>query len=438
MKILNHLFRGKGYVEGITIINSEGEILFSAKLNKKLSGAESEFDEVGRNFFEIYEGMSAENSSTIRAMELGVPVYVEHQELKAKNHKPIYITSLSLPIMNGSRIVGAIDLSTQETDSAETSNNAEPVELSSVPMPVSDTSKLDATRPANFTMDDIIAVDEGMKRAKAYIPVVAGCNLPVMIYGETGTGKEVFAQAIHNSSSRMKQPFIAQNCAAIPDTLLESLLFGTAKGAFTDAIERKGLFELADGGTLFLDEINSMPLHLQAKLLRVLQDGNFRSLGSKEVKHVDVKIIAATNVSPLRAIEDGKLREDIYYRLSMMSISIPPLRKRRKDIASFVKYYISKYNEVFNKQVEFVSRDLLKAFVEYDWPGNVRELEKMVVYGMSMISSNCNTLCFKDVEDQFHPCEENNASAQPSHLDSHDLIVKKVTGNKHGDSQERL
>lgn len=200
-----------------------------------------------------------------------------------------------------------------------------------------------------------------------------------------------------------------QNCAAIPDTLLESILFGTAKGAFTDAIERKGLFELADGGTLFLDEINSMPLQLQAKLLRVLQDGTFRSLGSKKVKHVNVKIIAATNVPPLKAIAEGHLREDIYYRLSMMSIAIPPLRERRKDISYFVKYYISKYNEIFQKNVEYVSNDLIHAFELYEWPGNVRELEKMVVYGMSMVSTNCNMLCLKDVEDKFNESLRNDS-----------------------------
>ena len=380
MKILNQLFRGKGYVDGITIINSEGEILFSAKLNKKLSGSDSELDQVGKNFFEIYEGMSAESSSTIRAMELGVPVYVEHQALKAKDHAPIYITSLSIPIMNANRIVGAIDLSTQENDAEEGGKSSEPIELKSSAVPVSGVDKLHATSSANFKLADIIAVDENMKRAKSYIPIVAGCDLPVLIYGETGTGKEVFAQAIHNVSARRNRPFIAQNCAAIPDT-----------------------FELADGGTLFLDEINSMPLQLQAKLLRVLQDGTFRSLGSKEVKHVNVKIIAATNVSPLTAISEGHLREDIYYRLSMMSISIPPLRQRRKDIASFVKYYVAKYNAVFKKHVEYVSRDLLQAFAAYEWPGNVRELEKMIVYGMSMVSSNCNTLCLKDVEDKFSP-----------------------------------
>lgn len=409
MKILSQIFKGKGYVDGITIINSDGEILFSAKLNKKLSGADSALELVGKNFFEIYEGMSAENSTTIKAMELGMPVYVEHQALKAKNQKPIYITSLSIPIMNANRIVGAIDLSTQEGNDNEVPDESEKVELKTSGIPVSGNCKLHANSSASFTAKDIIAVDEKMKRAKSYISIVANCDLPVLIYGETGTGKEVFAQAIHNSSPRKNHPFIAQNCAAIPDTLLESILFGTAKGAFTDAIERKGLFELADGGTLFLDEINSMPLQLQAKLLRVLQDGTFRSLGSKKVKHVNVKIIAATNVPPLKAIAEGHLREDIYYRLSMMSIAIPPLRERRKDISYFVKYYISKYNEIFQKNVEYVSNDLIHAFELYEWPGNVRELEKMVVYGMSMVSTNCNMLCLKDVEDKFNESLRNDS-----------------------------
>ena len=224
-----------------------------------------------------------------------------------------------------------------------------------------------------------------------------------MICGETGTGKEVFAQAIHNTSARRDKPFIAQNCAALPDTLLESILFGTSKGAFTGATENKGLFELADGGTLFLDEINSMPIHLQSKLLRVLQDGHFRSLGAREAKSVDVKIIAAINTEPLKAIEEGQLRRDIYYRLSMMSITIPPLRERKKDIAHFVKFYVNKHNVTFNKNVQYVSKELLARLEEYDWPGNVRELEHIIVYGMSMVGENSNMLKFEDIEDKF--CE---------------------------------
>lgn len=296
--------------------------------------------------------------------------------------------------------------------------------------PVNATQKLGAGRDvAGFTADDIIAADEEMRKAKEYIPVAASCALPVMIYGETGTGKEVFAQAIHNASDRRDKPFIAQNCAALPDTLLESILFGTARGAFTGATENKGLFELADGGTLFLDEINSMPLNLQSKLLRVLQDGSFRSLGSRTSKKVDVKIIAASNVEPIQAIQLGQLRQDIYYRLSMMSIHIPPLRERKKDISSFVNLYINKHNATFHKKIQYVSREVLTRFEAYDWPGNVRELEQIIVYGMSRVEEDRNWLKYEDLADKFremtgthrtalqgqHPAQQPQGEARPEY-----------------------
>lgn len=404
MELLEKLFHGKGYIDGITIINLEGEILFTAKLNSKLSSREENQELVGKNFFEVYENLDPKSSTTIKAMELGLPVYVENQLLKARGQEGIRITSLSLPIKSGNRIVGAIDLSMEESEE-KAKGESERIDLNSADFPISGAQKLFSRSSATFTVTDIIAVDEKMKRAREYINIVAACDLPVMIYGETGTGKEVFAQAIHNTSARKNKPFIAQNCAALPDTLLESILFGTSKGAFTGATENKGLFELADGGTLFLDEINSMPIHLQSKLLRVLQDGHFRSLGSKEIKTADVKIIAALNTEPLKAIEEGQLRRDIYYRLSMMSITIPPLRERKKDIAHFVKFYVNKHNATFHKKVQYVSKDLIARLEEYDWPGNVRELEHIIVYGMSVVKENCNMLKFEDIEDKFYEME---------------------------------
>lgn len=399
MEFLRQLFHGKGYIDGITIINLDGEILFSAKLNSKFSNRkESEAYQalVGQNFFDVFENLNAKNSSMIRAMEVGLPVYVENQPLQTKGQEEIKISALSIPIKSGRAIVGAIDLSMEEMADGE--EEPESVELTSEQVPVGGAGKLKKRSGASFEMEDIIAVDEKMKNARDYIPVVAACDLPVMIYGETGTGKEVFAQAIHNASERRDKPFIAQNCAALPDTLLESILFGTSKGAFTGATENKGLFELADGGTLFLDEINSMPLFLQSKLLRVLQDGSFRSLGGSETKRTNVKIIAATNVEPLEAIEKGQLRRDIYYRLSMMSIRIPPLRERKADIGHFVKFYVNKHNGTFHKQVQYVSKDLLKKLEEYDWPGNVRELEHVIVYGMSMVDETSTLLQYKDIK----------------------------------------
>ena len=254
---------------------------------------------------------------------------MENQFLKTRGRDGITITSLSIPIKCGGRIVGAIDLSTQEQGvRPEAPEGLLQVDVSGYFH--GDTRKMAMRDAAVFTLDDLVAEDAAMKRVRDYIPAAASCDLPVMIYGETGTGKEVVAQAIHNASRRSAKPFIAQNCAALPETLLESILFGTARGAFTGAEENKGLFELADGGTLFLDEINAMPVQLQSKLLRVLQDGRFRSLGGRRTKCVDVKVIAAINVDPLQAIRSGQLRQDIYYRLSMMSIRIPPCGSARQ------------------------------------------------------------------------------------------------------------
>lgn len=401
MKILKQLFNGKGYIDGITIINLEGEILFTAKLNGKLSNQENSQQLLGKKFLDIYENLDPSTSSVYKAMELGMPLYVENQALKARGQEEIQITSLSIPIKSRNRIVGAIDLSVQEL-LEEACADSEITTLNSVDISITAAQKLNAGKDtASYTVDDIIAEDEQMKSAKGYIPIAASCPLPVMIYGETGTGKDVFAQAIHNASDRRNMPFIAQNCAAMPDTLLESILFGTAKGAFTGATENKGLFELANGGTLFLDEINSMPLNLQSKLLRVLQDGSFRSLGSRTPKKVDVKIIAATNVEPIQAVQQGQLRKDIYYRLSMMSIYIPPLRERKMDISRFVNLYINKHNDTFRKNIQYVSREVLDKFEAYDWPGNVRELEQIIVYGMSRVEEDRNWLEFDDLADKF-------------------------------------
>lgn len=211
MEFLRQLFHGKGYIDGITIINLDGEILFSAKLNSKFSNRkerEAYQALVGQNFFDVFENLNAKNSSMIRAMEVGLPVYVENQLLQTKGQEGIHISSLSIPIKSGRAVVGAIDLSMEEMTDGE--EEPESVELTSEQIPVGGAGKLKKHSGASFTMEDIIAVDEKMKNARDYIPVVAACDLPVMIYGETGTGKEVFAQSIHNASERRDKPFIAQ------------------------------------------------------------------------------------------------------------------------------------------------------------------------------------------------------------------------------------
>jgi len=423
MELMKNLFNNKGYIDGITIIDLKGEILFTAKFNNKLNeGADENYEVVGKKFLDVYENLDEKSSTTYQSMIHGVPFYVENQSLKATGTMPIKITSLSIPIKSDSKIVGAIDLSVREYDELK----KDEVEIDTELYEKSRRAKIDAStfernhmdkleskeNQASYVTDNIITNNKRMNELKDYIKVAAGCSLPTLICGETGTGKELFAQAIHNESSRKNKPFISQNCAAIPDNLLESILFGTSKGAFTGAVDNAGLLELAEGGTIFLDEINSMPAHLQSKLLRVLQDGTFRSIGSKEIKTVDVKVIAASNEDPLKAIDLGTMRKDIYYRLSAISFNIPPLRERKDDIPILTSYIISKYNKVFGKNIKFVSNKLYEKLNQYDWPGNVRELENILIYGLSMVDGSSESLKFSDIEHKFNQLIDLNTESQ--------------------------
>ena len=209
----------------------------------------------------------------------------------------------------------------------------------------------------------------------------------ILVYGESGTGKELFVQGIHNASARRAKPFIAQNCAALPETLLESLLFGTAKGSYTGAVDRAGLFELADGGTLFLDEVQSMSQSLQAKLLRVLEDGVIRRVGSTKSSVVNVRVIAAMNVHPEQALEEERLRRDLFYRLNVLSFYLPPLRERRSDISLLAHHFMACFQSTNSIQIEAFSEPLMKKLEMHSWPGNVRELKHCVEHMMNVSHS---------------------------------------------------
>ena len=203
--------------------------------------------------------------------------------------------------------------------------------------------------------------------------------------GETGTGKELLAQSIHNASRRANGPFLAINCAAIPDNLLEGLLFGTEKGAYTGAESRAGLFEQANGGTLLLDEINSMNILLQSKLLRVLQDSMIRRVGGVKESHVDVRVLSNINIPPYQAIEENKLRHDLFYRLGVININIPPLRDHKEDIPLLSKNFILHFNQKLLKNVRNIDRATLELFNSYRWAGNIRELEHAIEHAMNIL-----------------------------------------------------
>jgi DNA-binding NtrC family response regulator len=226
----------------------------------------------------------------------------------------------------------------------------------------------------------LVGQSKGMQEVYRWIELAATSTAPVLVYGESGTGKELVARTIHDLSNRRNKPFVAINCAAIPETLIESELFGHERGAFTGATERRlGCFELADGGTLFLDEIAEMDSNTQAKLLRVLQEGNFRRVGGgKQEIQVDVRVVAATNRVPSDAIQKGQLREDLFYRLNVFSIKLPPLRERKDDIPLLLKTFVEEFNRQDNRQVRGVTGDAERELDRYAWPGNVRELRNVV------------------------------------------------------------
>ena len=238
-----------------------------------------------------------------------------------------------------------------------------------------------------YTFADIVGESSEMERVKHLAHLAAKSDANVMIVGASGTGKEMIAQSIHNESKRKNKPMIAENCAAIPENLMESTLFGTVKGGFTGAVDRIGLFQLANGGTLVLDEINSLNVGLQAKLLRVLQDGTFRPVGSTELKRVDVRVIAISNKNPAQLIEEGSLRSDLFYRLSVIDIFVPPLREREGDIDLLTGYFIEKYARRNGKWPMYLAQNVKDAFARYSWEGNVRELANVIECGVNLADS---------------------------------------------------
>ena len=256
--------------------------------------------------------------------------------------------------------------------------------------PVDDEALLDAIRHCiTSSLEHTIGCDEhvghmigespGLRKIVNDIQIVAPTDATVLIQGETGTGKELVARAIHDVSGRSKRPFVMVNCAAIPDTLLESELFGHEKGAFTGAFAQKiGRFESAHQGTLFLDEIGEIPLDLQPKLLRALQEQEFERLGSGRTIHVDVRIVAATNRNLRQMVEEGKFRDDLYYRLHVFPLKVPPLRERREDIPVLLRFFAQRYAKKLNRAIEEIPSGALEALTAYNWPGNIRELQHLV------------------------------------------------------------
>lgn len=240
-----------------------------------------------------------------------------------------------------------------------------------------------------YSFHNIIGRSKAMQDVFDLIEKLSKVDTPVLIQGESGTGKELVARAIHYNSPRRNKPFVVVNCASIPETLVESELFGHVKGAFTGAYsDKKGLFEVANGGTLFLDEIGELPLNTQAKLLRFLQERTFQPVGSVQEKRVDVRLISATNKDLKKEVMEGRFREDLFFRINIVTIYIPPLRERREDIPLLIKYFIDKYSKEMKKEIKGISDEVMEKLMRYSYPGNVRELENLILAALTLETSD--------------------------------------------------
>lgn len=369
--------------EGIHVVDADGITIFYNHVAARLDGLTPE-EVLGKPLLEVFPSLDRQSSTLLRVIESGEAIYNQTQTYKNWKGMRVETINTTLPVRVGKRLVGAVEVAKDIGKLKELSER-----LVDLQAKISKPKRAKrGAEEVSFHFDDILTKSEKMKRLKERAKRAARTTSPVLIYGETGTGKELFVQSIHQASSRSGKPFIAQNCAALPSSLLESLLFGTVKGSFTGADDRPGLFELANGGTLFLDELNSMPLDLQAKLLRVLQDGQIRRIGGSQSTKVDVRVIAAVNEAPQSLVERGLMRADLYYRINVVSFELPPLRERREDVELLVEHFLAKFNREFAMNVRGVSEEVVRLFARYDWPGNVRELEHVIEAAMNMVEGD--------------------------------------------------
>lgn len=358
---------------GIHVVDATGVTLYFNEAAAKIEGlAPSKV--IGRHLLDVYPSLNAQNSTLLQVASTLQPI-LNHQQ-SFTNYKGNRITTInsSWPIIVDGQLRGAVEVSKDITEVRQLSERL--VDLQAIilqqPSPRSQ-------RPtARYTFDDLIGQNKDFLQLKRVARRTAASNSSILVWGETGTGKELLVQSIHNASPRATRPFVAQNCAALPETLLESILFGTTRGSFTGAENRPGLLEVAQGGTLFLDEINHLPANLQVKLLRVLQERQVRRVGESRVRPVDVRIISAMSDDPWQAVQSGQLREDLYFRINVVQLHIPPLRQRLDDLPLLVQHFLDRYNLQLQRRVLGLSDEVQQFFHRYSWPGNVRELEHAI------------------------------------------------------------
>ena len=379
----------------ILIVDKDYRIVYNTRYDATLNEKSKEYDPsniLNKYYFDVYPKLKKEESSVVRCIETKQIIIMKHQVYYDYLGRKFVTNNVTFPIMRMGDLVAVVELA-MDADEDSRTGDASNRKFDEFVFRLQKDAGL-------ITFETILTEDERMKKAIEQAKMLSTLPNPVLIYGETGTGKELFAQSMINYSGVPKDKVVIQNCAAVPDNLMESILFGTVRGVYTGAENRKGLFEEADGGVLFLDEISTIPYTVQAKLLRVIQDGTFRPLGASSDKQVNVKIICAMNVDPVKAIEEGTFRADLFYRLSSGYIDLVPLRERKDDIKLFIRYYIDYFAQVYSKNITDVDPEVKNIFMDYSWEGNVRELRN-VIESMVVSAKNKEILGVSDLPDYF-------------------------------------
>ncbi len=372
----------KAYHEGITITDEKGIVLFMNDIQLGMDDFTLQ-DTIGKPVSSLYS-VDEGQSPTMACLKTGK--VIKKLAVYYRTHLGRVVNSIHniYPVIIESKVAGAVCCITDfkniehsfDTVTGLKNTLAHPCRM-----------EKRKTNGTCYSFNEIIGGCQGIVHAIKTAKLASESDSPVLIYGKTGTGKELFAQSIHNHSSRSHHPFLAINCASIPEHLLEGLLFGTSRGAFTGSVDKAGLFERADGGTVLLDEINSMPLSLQAKILRFLQERKIRRVGSMREMDIDLKILSTMNVSPRQAVETHVLRSDLYYRLAVVVIRIPALADRGGDVELLADHFLLKKNQNLGRQVVGISMAVMAFFKAHDWPGNVRELEHLIEGAMNLVGS---------------------------------------------------
>ncbi|WP_165445393.1 sigma-54 interaction domain-containing protein [Bacilliculturomica massiliensis] len=366
-----------GEIDSVMIIDENFIILHAMRINNRIKNgaaytSNSHDRYINQSIFDIFPSIPIGESSYSEARITKKPVLRYNQQYTDCYGMVCRTNNITIPLLRQGKVCGYVGLS-KDITKVETILQKE------------DGKNFSAGRnfhrhETSTTFEDIITNNKDMRKAISLAQKLAAKDTPILIYGETGTGKELFVQAIINYSNVPRSKVITQNCAAIPDSLIESVLFGTTKGSFTGAETKEGLLELASDGILFLDELNSLPYHVQGNLLRVLQEGTFRPVGAQNEKKSTARIIAAMNINPREAIEKRYLREDLFYRFSNSLVSLTPLKNRTEDIDLYLEYFLEEYRQKNQRFISGFSDQLRMVLNEYSWPGNVRELSHLVEF----------------------------------------------------------